>query len=401
MDKNIIILYIGETDEIIDQILKNDDPSVSFIIMNNAMEAIKYLMSGKLPDGILCDSNVPGGDPFQLHRFVRDQLGLRTPAFILITREFRDDLYVSALTNKLDDFFVFPLPDKSGLVERIQFLKNYKERAHNDLSVKNNNIAVTIPLSKRIFDLVVASSSLILLSPVLLLVALAIRLESKGKIYYTSKRVGRNTFDFYKFRSMKIDAEDQLNKLAKEKNKYTSSSDPVDIRFDIPCPRCSALETGTTCSPVLHISSHNICEYWYHYQKDEIKKGQSSFIKIRDDPRITRVGKFIRNFSIDELPQLINVIKGDMSLVGNRPLPLYEAEKLTMDQMAKRFLAPAGLTGLWQVELRGRAGEMSEEERKKLDNEYADIFLQNKYTLWYDIKLILKTIPALFQKETV
>ncbi|MEO7531733.1 MAG: sugar transferase, partial [Sediminibacterium sp.] len=121
----------------------------------------------------------------------------------------------------------------------------------------------------------------------------------------------------------------------------------------------------------------------------------SAFLKFKDDPRITRAGKFIRNTSIDELPQLWNVIIGDMSIVGNRPLPLYEAEKLTTDKYAPRFMAPAGITGLWQVEKRGK-GEMSEDERLILDNIYAANF-----NLWYDLKLILKTIPALFQKENV
>ena len=84
-----------------------------------------------------------------------------------------------------------------------------------------------------------------------------------------------------------------------------------------------------------------------------------------------------------------------MSIVGNRPLPLYEAEKITTDQFAMRFLAPAGITGLWQVTKRGK-GEMSEEERMELDNSYA-----RNYSFWFDIKLILKTIPALLQKENV
>ena len=90
-----------------------------------------------------------------------------------------------------------------------------------------------------------------------------------------------------------------------------------------------------------------------------------------------------------------------MSIVGNRPLPVYEAELLTEDMMSKRFLAPAGITGLWQVELRGRGGIMSEEDRIALDNSYADKFIQHNYTLWYDIKLILRTIPALLQRDTV
>lgn len=85
---------------------------------------------------------------------------------------------------------------------------------------------------------------------------------------------------------------------------------------------------------------------------------------------MTKVGRIIHKFSIDELPQLFNILRGDMSIVGNRPLPLYEAEKLTADEYIDRFIAPAGLTGLWQVERRGMGGKMSAEERKQLDITY-------------------------------
>jgi lipopolysaccharide/colanic/teichoic acid biosynthesis glycosyltransferase len=122
---------------------------------------------------------------------------------------------------------------------------------------------------------------------------------------------------------------------------------------------------------------------------------EGTFIKFNNDPRVTRVGKFIRNKSIDELPQLFNVLKGDMSIVGNRPLPLYEAEKITTDKYSQRFFAPAGITGLWQVNKRGK-GKMSEEERIELDNDYA-----RNFSFFRDIKIILKTIPALLQKENV
>lgn len=135
-----------------------------------------------------------------------------------------------------------------------------------------------------------------------------------------------------------------------------------------------------------------VCEHWLQ----ESNKNESAFFKIKDDPRITRVGKFLRNTSLDELPQLINVLKGEMSLVGNRPLPLYEAEKLTSDAAALRFLAPAGITGLWQVTKRGRKGEMSENERIELDKEYA-----RDHSFKKDIELIIKTFPALLQKENV
>jgi len=122
------------------------------------------------------------------------------------------------------------------------------------------------------------------------------------------------------------------------------------------------------------------------------KAGDMKFFKLDNDPRVTLFGKFLRASSIDEIPQLMNVIKGDMSIVGNRPLPLYEAEQLTRDVWAKRFLAPAGLTGLWQVSRRG-GEEMSVSERVILDNTYAD-----NHSLWLDIKIILKTFPALISK---
>ena len=158
------------------------------------------------------------------------------------------------------------------------------------------------------------------------------------------------------------------------------------------CPDCKKL--GHTCSPILYLDGYEICEK--HYLRTKKKQNSTTFIKIQNDPRITKVGKFIRNTSIDELPQLINVLKGDMSIVGNRPLPLYEAELLTTDDWSERFLAPAGLTGLWQVEKRGKSGDMSPEERKQLDNRYAK---ENSFL--YDIGLIFKTIPALLQSETV
>ena len=120
-----------------------------------------------------------------------------------------------------------------------------------------------------------------------------------------------------------------------------------------------------------------------------------AFFKVKDDPRITKIGRFLRATSLDELPQFVNVLKGDMSIIGNRPLPLYEAEQLTTDQWAARFLAPAGITGLWQVEKRGKSA-MSETERKELDNYYT---LNQSFL--YDMRILAKTVPALLQKENV
>ncbi len=143
---------------------------------------------------------------------------------------------------------------------------------------------------------------------------------------------------------------------------------------------------------MVYYDQERICEGLASKRRNQKK----AFLKIPNDPRITKVGRFLRNTSLDELPQLLNVLKGDMSIVGNRPLPVAEANSITKMRWARRFRAAAGLTGLWQVELRGRGGFMSEEERFQLDNRYAayNSFLG-------DIQLILRTIPVLLQRENV
>lgn len=401
MENTLKILYIGRSTDDINDLSGHSD--VAVIHKSNTFEAVNYLTSGNKPDAVLSEMILSGGDGLEMHQWIRERPEYDSVAFMLISYEFKEDLLKTAFTNRIDDFFVLPLPAADKIVGRIRFLVEFRKKnpmvSYVNTSIQD--IKYSMPVSKRLFDLLVAISALIVLSPLLLLIVLAIRLESKGKVYYISKRVGREPFDFYKLRSMRVGADSELNKLAKNKNQYATASNQAEIDFLKPCPLCAKLPDGKICSPILHIGPHKICDYGYNIQKRDVAKTKSAFIKIVDDPRITRVGKFIRNTSIDELPQLINVIKGDMSIVGNRPLPVYEAELLTRGLLSKRFLAPAGITGLWQVELRGKGGVMSEDERMKLDNEYANHFILNSYSFWYDLKLMLRTVPALFQKDTV
>lgn len=204
-------------------------------------------------------------------------------------------------------------------------------------------------IAKNAFDRTMALVALALLSPLMLHIALLIKLDSPGPVFYTQLRVGEGrrsngrcyqgrVIEVIKFRTMYQDADRRLKEVL-ARNEY----------------------------------------------------GSAPFVKIREDPRITRVGRLLRATSLDELPQLINVLRGDMALVGNRPLPLYEAEMLSDEWQQIRFRAPAGLTGLWQIS--GRS-DLSAEERMILDNYYA---LTRSF--WSDIKILLVTIPALLARR--
>ncbi len=293
------------------------------------------------------------------------------------------------------------------LNKKIQFISDREGILFSNEAPWRGILKFKIPVWKRLFDIIVASLAIILLSPVFILTAIAIRMESKGPILFKSKRVGTNyaIFDFLKFRSMYVDAEHQLKKLSKERNQY-KEQETEEPKSTITAPLGDQAEMAMMNMGMesdMMIGDEEImlvgddfvvAESDFNKQKeDEIN---NAFVKIEDDPRVTKVGKFIRKFSIDELPQLFNILKGDMSIVGNRPLPLYEAEKLTADSSIDRFMAPAGLTGLWQVEERGRGGAMSAEERKQLDITYGQT-----YSFLLDMKIILRTFTAFKQKGNV
>ncbi len=269
----------------------------------------------------------------------------------------------------------------------LNFLPRLKQYSTSKL--RGSSQRFKLPWWKRAFDILFSGTAIMCFSPFLILTAAAIRLESKGPVIYKSKRVGSNydIFDFLKFRSMYMDADkrlkefEALNQYREENREHPTALTPLP-------DSCPTDETLLVADDFI-TTEHQLL-------KTRRKQQQNAFVKFENDPRITKVGRFIRKYSIDELPQLINILKGDMSIVGNRPLPLYEAELLTTDEYIERFMAPAGLTGLWQVEKRGNQGALSAEERKQLDIKYA-----RNFSFGTDIKIICKTFTAFVQKENV
>lgn len=289
-----------------------------------------------------------------------------------------------------------PHAEENSIQHMNAYLKARKESKLKEFSETHRKVLNTfrLPMWKRTFDILFAGTAVIILSPILIGTAIAIRMESKGKVIYKSQRVGSNyqIFDFLKFRSMYTNADKRLKEL-NALNQYQieeveSSDEGPEIRFDD--------LTGTPDEEETLLISDDFVVSEQDFLKQKEKAKNNTFVKLENDPRVTRVGRFIRKYSIDELPQLFNILKGDMSIVGNRPLPLYEAEQLTSDAYIDRFMAPAGLTGLWQVEKRGGAGKMSAEERKQLDIKYA-----RDFSFWLDMKIIFKTLTAFVQKENV
>jgi exopolysaccharide biosynthesis polyprenyl glycosylphosphotransferase len=202
----------------------------------------------------------------------------------------------------------------------------------------SNKISFRKQFGKRVFDFVASCCALTALMPLFIIIGFMIKRDSHGPIFYLSKRYGRNgkMFDMIKFRSMIIDADDHIGTL-----------------------------------------SHK-------------NEADGPIFKIKNDPRTTNFGKILRKYSLDELPQIINVIRGDMSLVGPRPFPIEQIEKEDLKQL-KRLEVRPGITGLWQI--RGRS-DISFRRLIKWDMWYI-----NNWSFWLDLNIIVKTIPVVFKGQ--
>jgi exopolysaccharide biosynthesis polyprenyl glycosylphosphotransferase len=244
-------------------------------------------------------------------------------------REIVDEVLLQAREMKIDVKVVPDFVDGLGWFAPIRYVGEFPV-----MELLREPIPAVGLLTKRVIDVACAAVALFFLSPILALIALCVRLDSRGSVIYRSTRIGKKGRKFvcYKFRTMVTNA-------------------------------------------------------------DELKRGlqhmnerQGPIFKITNDPRITRIGGFLRRYSLDELPQFWNVLKGDMSLVGPRPHPLDDFEKYRTEDMRRLDVKP-GVTGLWQVYART---DPSFERNLALDLEYIE-----HWSLWLDLKILIRTLPVM------
>lgn len=394
------LVYIGSDSNFI-RTISSESNQIDFKHFDSPAQASKWFENKNSTDGIVCEAEFAGTNSGFDYRetFIREFDKNNLVPYIIVVGEKTPEMIRKTLQYKIDDIYSKPI-DNETLFNRIRFLRMLKQQMtliEREASIPDVKIYKT-PFFKRTFDIITAGIALLLLSPLLLLAVIAIRLESKGKVYYISKRVGTGyrIFNFLKLRSMYPDADKRLRDF-EHLNQYTKEKEKEKEDNNLKTESVKTPDSGP--DRTILVGDDILIDEVQHINQKKQKQDRT-FVKFENDPRITKVGKIIRKLSIDELPQLINVIKGDMSIVGNRPLPLYEAELLTTDEWIDRFNGPAGITGLWQVEARGKTAKMSPEKRKLLDNKYVEI-ANSRYSFWIDIWIILRTIPAMLQKENV
>ncbi len=346
--------FIGKNSRNIDYLVHLFEGGYAAESVSKAIGILQRIdsQSKTIPQVIIVEGNLELAEAANLNAYLKSIEKFRPIPVIMDSAGKMVEAKDKEMLMRLFDDVIDTRKADDKLIQRVDFLSKVKKRNCSRSEYKMEQVAEQAKLTplgfgRRLFDILVSSIALIVLSPLMLLIAMIIKLESRGPVFYISKRAGRGyrIFNFYKFRTMRLDAESQKDAV-KHRNEYNEDQGCV-------------------------------------------------FFKITNDPRATRFGRFLRNSSLDELPQFFNVLLGDMSIVGNRPLPLYEAAMLTTDEWSKRFMAPAGITGLWQIRKKDRHC-MSVEERIKLDITYAQ-----KQNFLFDLWIIAHTPPALIQKSNI
>lgn len=355
---------------------------IAIASFKNTRGVVDWLEAGNEADLIIMNDQLGW---LSFLEILRDRVAVQV---MLMSPTITHELCQKALRAGVTDVFPVDFVEEDIRV-RFDYLMRKKAYFKANPISSDKVLLIRTPVWKRAIDLAASISALTLLSPVMVIAMVLIRLDSPGPIFYKSRRVGAGyrIFEMYKFRSMRTDADKLLTSLSSQ-NIYNAQEEEVD--YQSICEDCRL--AGTDCKQRLFLAGDPVCEKQYIRGKKK-----AAFMKFREDPRITRLGRLLRNSSIDELPQFINILKGDMSLVGNRPLPLYEAEKLTKKGYIQRFAAPAGLTGLWQVMKRAKGQPVvSDQERIQFDIQYAQTL-----SFKNDVMIMFKTLQAVWQKENV
>ncbi len=298
--------------------------------------------------GFIDDSDVKEINGIKVHRnisAVKRYISFAHITDVIIAKDELDAASVSRIINSIQHKVenVIYIPQLKNISVYGTEIKYFFSSQIIGFEIKNNLSNPLTYITKRITDYILTIAMLPVVLPLMIVLAVLIKKSSPGPVIYSHKRIGKGGKEFkcYKFRTMYVDADKRLKEIL---------------------------------------------------EKDPIKKKEwETYWKLKDDPRVTKIGKFLRKTSLDELPQIFNILKGDMSLVGPRPVIKKEIEDYYKENAYFYFLVPPGITGLWQVS--GRSNT-SYDYRVSLDSWYV-----KNWNLWLDIVILFKTIKAVIKRE--
>jgi undecaprenyl-phosphate galactose phosphotransferase len=333
LKSKVLILGAGKTGGMIFNALKRDT-NLGFDVVGFLDDDPEKI--GRKIDGVKIHSGVDNAGKYI------DRCGIHD---VIIAMPGCEKKKLVSLINRLQHKArnILLIPDLFGMAVLGTNLQHFFQEQTIGLEVKNNLARPVNIYIKRFFDLVVGIALLIVLLVPMIVISILIRIGSRGPAIFSQERIGKNgrPFRCYKFRTMYVDAGQDFSRLLEQ-----------DVR---------------------------------------IKNEWEQNWKLKDDPRITKMGEFLRKTSLDELPQLLNVLKGEMSLVGPRPVTKEEIKEFYRDNAELCLEVPLGITGLWQVS--GRSGT-SYDYRIALDLWYV-----RNWNLWLDIVILLKTIKIVIKRE--